>query len=310
MTATIWTLTLNPAIDMEGLVEELQPEIKLRSSRPRLQAGGGGVNVARVLARLGVRATAIFPCGGALGKFFRDLLEQESVACETVNLEGAPRINTHIRVKEDNSQYRFCMPGPEMDSDDEQRILDRVRNVLGKDDTLICSGSLPRGVEAGFNTVLADAVQEVGARLILDAPGDVIREAGRVPADWLKPNRRELETALGREVNMEAVEEELDAFREQTGAKHILLSLGDEGAVYGGEEGCLRVSSPEVKKVSSVGAGDSAIAGLAFALSESRPVKEAVRWATVAGAAAVMTPGSNLMENDDFKRLLKESWSG
>lgn len=301
----IWTLTLNPAIDMEGLVGEIEPDVKLRSSRPRLQAGGGGVNVARVMIRLGGRATAIFPCGGPLGLYFKELLEQESVDCETITLDGAPRINTHIRVKRDNTQYRFCMPGPEMDDDDVQRVLDRVENVLGKGDTLICSGSLPRGVEAGFNTRLAEVVHETGARLILDAPGDVIREAGRVPACWLKPNRRELETALGHRVDMDDLERELAEFRKQTGAENILLSLGGDGAVYSGKEGFFHVASPDVKKVSSVGAGDSALAGLAHALAQGKSKREAVRWATTAGAAAVMTPGSNLMEHDDFKRLLE-----
>ena len=302
----IWTLTLNPAIDIEGEVGNLEPDVKLRSKTSLVQAGGGGVNVARVLRRLGMEATAVFPCGGPLGTYFRELLEKEDVDCETVAIEDEPRINTHIRSGEENRQYRFVMPGAELDEEEADRVLERVSELVGEGDWLICSGSLPPGVEPAFVRNLAEKVAKAEARLILDAPGKVIREAKDLPASWLKPNLRELEDALGEEVEMEQIGKALDALREMTGADNILLSLGKEGAVYRGVEGDFRVPAPDVEKVSSVGAGDSALAGLAFALAKGRSVREAVEWAMAAGAAAVMTPGTHLLRVEDFMKLIED----
>lgn len=302
----VWTLTMNPAIDLEAELGSVTADVKLRCAEPRIDAGGGGVNVARALNRIGGKASALFPEGAALGSFYRSLVEAEGVDCDTFKIdEPMRRINTHFRETDKQHQYRFCLPGPKLEERDWQRAVDLLEKVLEEDDILVTSGSLPPGVSSDFNALTAEIAEKAKAYFVLDAPGDVLKALKQTTISWITPNRDEFEDLLGHEVPDHELEKELSSFVEDSVFDNILLTLGPKGALYAGKEGTQSIPSPEVEKLSSVGAGDSAVAGLVLGLAQGEDHRASCRKAVAAGAAAVMTPGTGLLERKNFEALLE-----
>lgn len=299
---------MNPALDVEAELDSVAPEVKLRCGRPSFDPGGGGVNVARALNRIGGNATALFPEGSGLGAFYRSLVEAEEVDCRTFEIgQAMRRLNTHFREKEGQHQYRFCLPGPELEESDWQRALDLLNGVLKEGDILVASGSLPPGIPEDFNVRVAKITGATGADLVLDAPGDVLRTLEYSTVTWITPNQNEFEDLLGHPVNDDRLEKEWPSFLEDSGFQNILLTLGANGALYAGAEGVERIPAPEVEKLSSVGAGDSTVAGLIMGLSCGEDHLASSRMAVAAGAAAVMTPGTKLLKKQDFHALLEHT---
>lgn len=297
---------MNPAIDLEAEVGSVTPDVKLRCAEPTIDAGGGGVNVARALNRMTGKATALFPEGAGLGSFFRSLVEEEGVDCKTFPIDQAMyRINTHFRETDEQRQYRFCVPGPKLEENDWQRALDLLSDVLGEGDILVTSGSLSPGVPTDFNARTAKVAEDAQASFVLDAPGDTLKTLKQTPVSWITPNKKEFEDLLGHEVSNQQLETELASFVANYAFENILLTLGPEGAIYAGKEGYESIPSPEVEKLSSVGAGDSAVAGLALGLACDEDHLRSCQRAVAAGAAAVMTPGTKLLEESDFKALFE-----
>lgn len=300
----IRTLTLNPVIDLGSGISSVQPNRKLRCDAPSFEAGGGGVNVSRALKRLGQESTAIFPLGGDLGGFYQHLLEAEEIDCKPIEINARMRsINTNIREKESGDQYRFCMPGVEITEKEKTGIRDLLGESMKAGDLLIVSGSPPPGITADFITRLSRITEETEARLILDAPGEVLRKLADTPVDWVKPNLHELQSMIDHELDSENLEQELASFLKQTAIKNILLTLGDKGAFYAGEEGVHRIPAPEVEKVSTVGAGDSAVAGLVLGRMHGQSHLISAQWAVAAGSATAKTPGTHLLSKSDFDTL-------
>jgi len=304
----VWTLTMNPSIDIGAEVESIAPNVKLRCSKPSIAPGGGGVNVARALHRIDAEATAVFPEGPGLGGYYRNLIESEGVDCRTFAIgQTMHRINNHFREAENEQQYRFCLPGPEMTESEWRKALALIKDSLAGKDILVMSGSLPPGVPVKFTRLMAEAAREEGASFVLDAPGKVLKELKETPVGWITPNQKEFEELIGHRVDSDRLEEELETFVEAKVFENVLLTLGSGGALYaGGRQGVLRIEAPEVEKVSAVGAGDSAVAGLILGLLRGRNHRTASGWAVAAGAAAVMSPGTELLKKKDFDSLCKD----
>ncbi|MGK7311346.1 MAG: 1-phosphofructokinase family hexose kinase, partial [Candidatus Longimicrobiales bacterium M2_2A_002] len=144
---------MNPAVDLSATVDRVTAEDKLRCREPRRDPGGGGINVARVVCRLGGRARAVYAAGGSSGALLAPLLEEESVAIEPVEVDGITRENLFITEKDSNRQFRFILPGPELDADAQDRLL--ARAVDDGPGYLVASGSLPPGVPSDFYARLA-----------------------------------------------------------------------------------------------------------------------------------------------------------
>lgn len=295
---------MNPAIDLGATVESVNPDVKLRCSTPSIGPGGGGVNVARALNLIHGESTAIFPEGSWLGRFYRGLVEAEGVDCKTFETERPMhRINAHFRETESHHQYRFNLPGAELEESDWQGALKLLSDMLEEDAILVMSGSLPPGVPEELSGLVAEAVRRARACLVLDAPGEVLKELKNNPVSWITPNQREFESLIGHEVADGQLEEELGSLVEHTAFENVLLTLGEKGAFCAGTEGIWNVPAPNVDKVSSVGAGDSAVAGLVLGLAKGEDHRTASRWAVAAGAAAVQSPETELLREKDFEEL-------
>ena len=310
-TPSIVTLTMNPAVDVGVGVDRVVPDTKLRCGRPRHDPGGGGINVARVVGELGGEALALYTAGGWAGDLLRSLLDGADLRHEPIDVKGATRENVTVVETVTERQYRFVMPGPELTLEEWQRCLDRVAALDPPPEYLVASGSLPPGVPDGFYVDLGEQLAGRGIRYVLDTSGNALSKAARGGVFLLKPNLRELGQLAGRDV-IEEPEQERAArgLVDEGRVEVVVVSMGAGGALLVTREGSERIAAPTVPIQSRVGAGDSTVAGIVLALARGEDVATAVRYGIAAGAAAVMTPGTELCRRSDVERLFRRMQEG
>ena len=301
------TLTMNPAIDVSASVEYVVPDHKLRCGSPTYEPGGGGINVARAVRKLGGTALALFPAGGPAGALLSTLLDAEGVLHRTFPITGWTRENTNISERVTRRQFRFVMPGPTLLEREWQSILEQVGAVEPVPQYLVASGSLPPGVPDDFYARLARMANRRRIKLVLDASGDPLRRALDEGVHLLKPSLREFEEVTGEPGCEESRLPSLAHRLVDDGRCEILiLSLGARGVFWMSSSERGRLSSPTVPVKSSVGAGDSMVAGVVLSLAQGRPLADAVRVGVAAGAASVMNPGTELCRAEDVERFYGE----
>ncbi|MFN2117853.1 MAG: 1-phosphofructokinase family hexose kinase [Candidatus Promineifilaceae bacterium] len=307
----IVTLSLNPALDKSTQVEYVIPEEKLRCGVPKWQAGGGGINVARVVKRLGGSPLAITTVGGPQGIMLRDLLVEEGVNLEVIPIAGLTRESFAVRETTSNQQYRFSVPGPVISDAEWQSSLDAIKNLHPKPDYLVLSGGLPPGVPDHFYGQVAQWARENEIKVILDTHHEPLRHAIEAGVYLFKPNLRELRQLTGQKLEGEQSQRKvLLRIIEDGGAQFIVLSLGAAGAVFANSDGTIHLRTPTVKIRSKVGAGDSMVGGIVWALANGYAPLDAAKFGVSAGAAAVKTPGSELCRRDDVIELFKQIYEG
>ncbi len=301
------TVTLNPAVDKNTSIDRVIADDKLRCAPPSREPGGGGINVSRAVQRLGGAAQALYTSGGPTGAILEKLLSQESLSHRPVSIRDWTRENLIVSETSTGRQFRFGMPGPTLAAADVDAVLDALRAVEPTPAYVVASGSLPNGVPSDAYTAVAETAHALGARSVLDTSGAALREARAAGWYLLKPNLRELQQLAGRTLETEPKRvEAARGFIDQGWCDGIVLSMGAAGALLVTAEKALRVRSPTVPIESRVGAGDSMVGGLALALSRGQPLPDAVRFGVAAGAAAVMTPGTELCRRADTERLYKQ----
>lgn len=291
---------MNPAVDVFTTTARVEPAHKLRCAPAQLHPGGGGVNVARVLHRFGGRCLAVFPAGGATGEQFSAMVAQEGVPARAIGIAQATRESFSVRDEASGAEYRFVLPGPELQADEWQACLDAVASIRPAPRWLIASGSLPGGVPQDFHARLAALARQQGSRFALDASGAALAEGLRAGVDVVKPSLRELRQFTGHALESEP--QWTQAARElvQTGkARCVALSLGERGALLVDAQGAWRAPSLPVKVTGTIGAGDSFLAGLLWGLECGLPAPEALREAMAASAAALMHGATTLCQPGD-----------
>ncbi len=302
--APVVTVTLNPAIDVSTGVGHVVSERKLRCRAARYEPGGGGINVARAIRRLGGRATALFPSGGPAGRLLEDLLDAEGIERIAVPIRGFTRENWNVLEEETGRQFRFVLPGPALDPGESRECFERLASLDPFPAYLVGSGSLPPAVPEDFYARLARLARERGARFVLDASGPSLARALEERVFLWKPSLREFQEWSGEKGADEAAWRERARQAVESGCCEILvLSLGAGGALWTSRQGQERLAAPLVSVASSVGAGDSLVAGIVLSLASGRPVPDAVRFGVAAAAAAVMNPGTELCRREDALRL-------
>jgi len=308
--ASIVTLTMNPCIDINAVVDRVMPERKLRCESSLYEPAGGGVNVSRAVKKLGGDSVALLPAGGAHGKLLQELLEREDVSREVVPIQGWTRESFIAFESETEQQYRFSLPGPHLREEEWRRCLERFHGSCGDTGLIVASGGLPPGVPEDFYGRLARSCRDRRFRLVLDTSGAPFRKALDAYPFLIKPNLRELNDMAGKELEGD---NEIEAFArklvDEEKSEVVVVSLGAAGALVTWKEGQLTIRSPTVPIKSKVGAGDSMVGGLVLALDRGKELVDAVRFGVASGAAAVMTPGTELCRREDAERLY-ESMSG
>lgn len=303
----IITLTMNPALDVSTSVNEVVSTHKLRCSGARFDPGGGGVNVARVVARLGGRATALFAVGGVMGDVYRELLEGELEGTQAIEIEGNTRQSFNVNEASTGKEYRFVLEGPKWQDTEWRGALDRVEEALSDGVYLVVSGSLPDGVPDDFMARVARLAKRAGARCVVDASGAALEAALDEGVFLVKPNKRELRDLIG--ASLDSREQQEDVLRkilEDDGAEVVVLSLGGDGALFASSDGIFHLAAPDVEPRSAVGAGDSFLAALISRLADGGSLKDAGRYAVAAGAAALLSGGTELCRAEDVERVYRE----
>ncbi|MFA6954926.1 MAG: 1-phosphofructokinase family hexose kinase [Thermoanaerobaculia bacterium] len=307
MIPAVLTVTMNPAVDVHTGVDQVVPNRKLRCGEPVREPGGGGVNVARALRRLGGDAVAIMPAGGITGTRLNDLLSSEGVTTRIVPISGeTPETFTVIENSSDN-QFRFVTEGPLLRDEEWTAVLEQVRAFRPVPRFIVASGTLPRGVPEDFFGRLSALAAEAGSNLIVDTSGLPLQHAAGAGTFLIKPNLAEFRgPAGGLAMSDFFLEGAAGALVASGKAKTVVVSMGAGGAVYASERGTRRVMAPTVKVKSRIGAGDSMVAGIVMGLIRDFSFDDAVLYGIAAGSAAVMNPGAELCAMEDVERLYDE----
>jgi 6-phosphofructokinase 2 len=300
---SIITITFSPCIDKSTSVPALVPEKKLICTTPRLEPGGGGINIARAIKKLGGVATAIFPSGGYTGKYFNHLLEKEDINSVIIETANETRENIIVVDEAANNQYRFGMPGTELTEAEWKKCLQAVEEI--KDvEFIIASGSLPPGVPDDIYALLAKIAKGKNAKFIVDTSGAALKHATAEGVYMLKPNLGELSSLAGKK---EILPDEVKMIAKDIIANGkcevMVVSMGAAGAMLVTAEIAEIFTPPAVERKSTVGAGDSMVAGIVFYLAQGKNLLQAVQYGVACGTAATLNAGTELCKKEDADRL-------
>jgi 6-phosphofructokinase 2 len=297
------TLTINPALDMSTSVRKMVPFTKMRCAQAHRDPGGGGINVARVLKRLGIEATAIYPAGGATGQVLAALLEREGVRSIVISALNDTREDITIFDETTREQFRLVFPGALLGDMEWQECLGSIARITPPPAFVIASGSLPAGVPHDFFGRVAQAAK-APSKVIVDTSGPFLKAALESGVYLIKPNLREFWELAGIAASDEATLIEagrrlFDHYRLEV----IAVSMGAEGALLMTRDVALRANGLPIEPISVSGAGDSFLAAMVWSLVNHNSLEMALRYGVAGGSAALLNPGTGLCRPDDVHRL-------
>lgn len=300
----IVTITVNPALDKSAHFSGLVPEQKIRCQAPLYDAGGGGINVSKAISRLEGTSLAVFASGGPSGEIIKEILNKELISFQAIETKNWTR-ESFVAVDDNtNSQYRFNFPGTSITDAEKNEIIKTVKSLDSK--FIVVSGSLREGLPVDFYQEIAEIAKKSNSKLIVDTSGEALKKALEIGVYLIKPNVGELAKLIGVEkLEMEEVNAAAKQIIAKGGAEIVVVSLGPQGAVLVTEDSYYYVPAPNVAKKSTVGAGDSMVGGMTWALSQNKSLKEVIRWGVACGSAATMNEGTQLFKLEDAKRLFE-----
>jgi 6-phosphofructokinase 2 len=296
---------MNPALDITTTADQVRPTEKVRCRGARYDAGGGGINVARIARVLGASVSAVFPAGGQSGDVVADLVVEAGVPFHRIKIAEATRESFTVNEAATGQQYRFILAGPRLNFAEQARCLDELRTAARSAEFVVASGSLPPGIPADYYQRVADICKELDARLVLDTSGSGLRHITS-GVFLLKASVRELRECVRCDLTTEA--DQVAAAQEliRCGrAEAVVVSLGSQGALLATSRGNQRFSAIPMRSGSGVGAGDAMVAAITVGLSRGWPIEKSVRLGIAAGAAMLMTPGTAVCNRADVDRLFE-----
>ena len=304
--ARIVTLTLNPAIDISSETELVRHTHKTRTYNEAIEPGGGGINVARVLRRLDADVCALFLGGGMTGQVLDDLMSRAGIERRMIEIGDDSRISLTVVERSTGHEFRFVPEGPEVSAKEAAEALDAAASIPC--DYLVASGSLPPGIADDFYARLSARVTARGAKFVLDTSGAPLKAALDAGGIFLvKPSRGEFEKFAGRELSANEIAARAEGLVADCKVENVAITLGREGAILACRDGTTTSPAIPVEACSAVGAGDSFLAGMVYGFAVGRSAEQAFRVGLAAGAAAVLSCGSELAKPEDLKRLVGEA---
>ena len=299
----ITTICLNPALDRTVTVDSLVPGHVNRIRTARTDVGGKGVNVAVVCRRLGLDAQVI-GCAGVDGySKLRAKAKAEDIGCDFHTVEGAIRINTKVVPLDGSGVTELNEPGPTLTAEDMDVFFDMAAEAAAGSEFVVITGSLPPGCPVH---TYRNLIEMLHVPCILDVGGAALAEGVKAKPFLIKPNHHELAATVGRELHtLGDIRAAAQTFVDG-GVRHVVVSLGKDGALYVGVEGCFYAPEIPVEVRSTVGAGDALVGGLLYGLVKHGTMRDGFRAGAAAGTASVMTEGTQLINLDDFERLLTQ----
>lgn len=306
--SSVLTVTLNPALDVTTSVEALEPHVKLRCGPATREPGGGGINVSRMIKKLGGETCAFVCIGGVIGEHLQVLIEEAGVACHAFAAPGITRESLQVVEKKSGHQFRFIMPGPQWDEASAKDMEAQLDRVIAEGDYgwVVASGSIPPGMPTDIYARLARRARAHDAKFILDSSGEALVEGLKAPVFLVKPDRKEvaeLAKALGcEESGVEGMAGEIVA---GGAADAMIYTRGEKGAVLVTSEGTRAFRPPDVEVKSLTGAGDSFLAAVIWSLSNGEDLAKATQWGVAAASAVAQTEGTALASLEEVERCLK-----
>jgi 1-phosphofructokinase len=304
-TPSIITVTLNPALDMTMRFQHPQLGELNRAQSVSFEPSGKGVNVSRALQAQGVVAKTILPLGGSFGVMIQDALEAAHLPLLPVQIAGQTRCNVKVMDSDLGTSTELNAPGPRIAPDELEALKVILRAEIAANDLVVLSGSLPGGLPSSVYADLTHEVQALGARAILDADRDALRDALPARPYLVKPNRREAEALL--EIAIDSNARALEAARriQAMGVDHVALSLGADGAIFVSPTEAYLVVPPRVRARGTVGSGDALLSGVVAALAWGWSWSEAARYATAVAVARTAMDGIEFPDRAEIEQHLE-----
>ena len=300
----ILTITLNPALDVLTTIDQVSDTHKMRCGPTLKHPGGGGVNVARVLHRLGANCVALYLAGGVTGERHHKLMSAEKVRCHVMPIAEETRESFTAHETSSGNDFRFVLPGPHVSIAEYEACFEYVAQHMPKK-FLVLSGGLPPGVPDHFYARLATLAKQHGVRVVLDANGPALCEALKVGVYFFKPSLRELRDLTGQDLPDQGSQVAAAQQLIHTGqAELVAISLGKDGAMVISSTEQWLARSVHVEVQTTVGAGDSFVGGMVWSLARHESLLKAFQYGMAAGAAALLCPGTSLSQAADVHHLL------
>jgi len=300
----ITTVTLNPSVDKTIYISKLLPNDANRIVRAEVDAGGKGINCARMLHELGVPARAIAFLGGRTGEFVKVVLQSEGVPVDAITTEKPTRICIAVEESGDLAPTTFNELGGPIHHRELVELFEKLKDAARESNYVVFGGSVPVGVNPDIYYVLIQIAANAGAKAVLDSDGAPLAEGLKAKPFMIKPNLEEAERFFGREFESKGDVARAALEFASMGIELVVISLGKRGAIACHNGVIFDLTAPEVKSVSTIGSGDSMIAGILCGLTNEVPMEEALRLGVAAGAATAMSSGSDIGRSVDVENLL------
>ena len=303
---SIYTVTLNPALDKNVRVPNFAVDQVNRITWLRQDAGGKGINVSKVIAKLGGESTAIAVLAGQTGQWIANALDENNIKVQAIAVPGETRTNLKVVDAERDTNTDINEPGPEVTDDLLNQALADVISKTSDGDIAVLSGSLPRGASTDTYARWTHAMRSAGLKVYLDADGAALSAGLEQNPYFTKPNDHELSAMLGRElVDVDAIATAASEIV-AGGIDTVCVSMGGNGAVYATTNEVWYAGPVKVKVGSTVGAGDSVVAAFAFADAQGLSTEDTLRLAMATGAANVMESGTQAADRSVVDSLIKK----
>ena len=302
----IYTVTLNPAMDKTAIVPNLTLDAVNRITELRQDPGGKGINVSKVIKKLGGTSNAMALLGGNTGKALRAMLLDAEIDVVAFEVEGETRTNLKIVDPENDTHTDINEPGPVVNEDILDAMLKNLEAKIDAGDIVVMSGSLPKGAPDATYRTWAAELKAKGAKVFLDVDGEKLREGIEAVPYLVKPNEIELGGILGKKLETPAQVAEAARMLVDKGIEKVVVSMGGAGAVFAENGRVVHGISPKVKVGSTVGAGDSGVAALAYAEERGMSLEDTVRLSMATGAANVMQSGTQAAERELVDSLIDQ----
>ncbi len=300
----IYTLTLNPSLDRQYTVKEINHNEVLRADDCRTDLGGKGINVSRALKQLNIPSVVVGFVGGLIGKRLVEGLVELNIHTEFIQIADETRINTSITGSNQDDYIKVNEPGPAIQPGEMEQLVDKILKLAAPDDWWVLSGSLPGAVPVTIYADLVRDIQSIGAHVCLDSSGEPLRYGFTSNPRMMKPNLAEFSELINTPLNNK--EGALSALTtlDQVSSSLFLLSMGMHGVLLKHDGIIYSAKAPSIRVANPIGAGDALLAGFLAALTGGEDLLQSLRWAVAGGSVAAGMPGTSFGSRKDLEKII------
>ncbi|MEI0579373.1 1-phosphofructokinase [Brachyspira pilosicoli] len=290
----IYTLTLNPAVDYYVDINDFEEGELNKSNNAYTLAGGKGINVSKVLKNFNIDSVALGFCGGFTGDYIRKNLKEYGIKENFILLDEDTRIN--IKLKTSKTETEIAGKSPNISEDKKEELLNFINTNIKENDILVLSGSVPSSID---NSIYKDIISKANKKIkvILDARDEAFKIAIKEKVFLTKPNKKELGEYFNKEI--ETTEDIIKYAREliKDGSENVIVSLGKDGSILVTKDEVYIGNAPEGKLISSVGSGDSMVAGIVYGISQNLNIVDSYKYAIASGSSTACSEGLTTFDN-------------